>query len=602
MYEKFLKYDEIEITGWAREQLLVQARGLAGNLDKVWADVRDSSWIGGNRDGWERFPYFLDGFIPLAYLLKDEELIARADGYVRKMLACQREDGRIAPLSVTEDDLNADIWPIFLILKIFTEYAYFAGDKACEVAVYKGLKYLYGRLDKKTLFDWAAARWYECYIPLAYAYERTKEKWLLDLAVTLKVQGIDYHSCEPLWRDGVQRWNMEKHVVNAVMALKAEAMEKEVFKTPISGKAEREFRILDEVCGTPYGHFIGDEAIGTERTPSRGSELCGIVEAAFSYELLYAATGDGVWADRTETLAFNGLPAAISGDAWAHQYDQLTNQVACVKFEKPPFGDNGGESSLFGLEPNFGCCTANHGQGFPKFFRSAVMRAENGFTVVSPVPFKAKGKVGGKTVALECLSEYPFKNSFEFSCEGDFTLVLRVPKWAKLKTNAKYTTSGDEASFEVSGKTRVSAEFECEPIVEKREKGFVCVRYGALLFALPIKSEEEKLEYVRDGVERKYPYCDYVFRPAEKWNYALKSGCELKVVEGNTAAAFTKKEIPVFIKCKVVPIEWGYKAGYPMVADDLVCEKPLKILGKEEEKNLIPYGCTYLRIAELPEV
>jgi hypothetical protein len=28
------------------------------------ADVRDSRWIGGDRDGWERVPYWLDGFVP----------------------------------------------------------------------------------------------------------------------------------------------------------------------------------------------------------------------------------------------------------------------------------------------------------------------------------------------------------------------------------------------------------------------------------------------------------------------------------------------------------------------------------------------------------
>ena len=68
-------FSPIQITpqGWLKDQLTIQAKGLAGNLDKMWPDVRDSAWIGGNREGWERVPYWLDGFVPLAYLLEDED-------------------------------------------------------------------------------------------------------------------------------------------------------------------------------------------------------------------------------------------------------------------------------------------------------------------------------------------------------------------------------------------------------------------------------------------------------------------------------------------------------------------------------------------------
>ena len=50
-----------------RQQLEIQAKGLSGNLDKFWPDIKDSAWIGGDREGWERVPYWLDGFIPLAW-------------------------------------------------------------------------------------------------------------------------------------------------------------------------------------------------------------------------------------------------------------------------------------------------------------------------------------------------------------------------------------------------------------------------------------------------------------------------------------------------------------------------------------------------------
>ena len=64
---------EFRPQGWLKRQLEIQAEGLSGHLDLIWPDIRDSKWIGGDKEGWERVPYWLDGFIPLAYLLEDED-------------------------------------------------------------------------------------------------------------------------------------------------------------------------------------------------------------------------------------------------------------------------------------------------------------------------------------------------------------------------------------------------------------------------------------------------------------------------------------------------------------------------------------------------
>ena len=90
---------EIKPCGWLKRQLKIQADGLNGNLDKVWRDVRESQWIGGDAEGWERVPYWLDGFIPLAYLLQDEDMIQRAQKYMDAILNSQEEDGWICPVS-----------------------------------------------------------------------------------------------------------------------------------------------------------------------------------------------------------------------------------------------------------------------------------------------------------------------------------------------------------------------------------------------------------------------------------------------------------------------------------------------------------------------
>ena len=99
---KLFNTTELKASGWLRKQLEVQANSLSGNLDKVWPDIRESRWIGGNWDGWERVPYWLDGFIPLAYLLDDEDKIARAKKYIDAIVAGQCEDGWLCPCTVEE--------------------------------------------------------------------------------------------------------------------------------------------------------------------------------------------------------------------------------------------------------------------------------------------------------------------------------------------------------------------------------------------------------------------------------------------------------------------------------------------------------------------
>ena len=73
------------------------------------------------------------------------------------------------------------------------------------------------------MFDWAAARWFECLIPIYWLYERRPEDWLLDLAHALRVEGFDYEALYREWRleKPQAKWTQLSHVVNLAMSLKA---------------------------------------------------------------------------------------------------------------------------------------------------------------------------------------------------------------------------------------------------------------------------------------------------------------------------------------------------------------------------------------------
>src|SRR5208283_4401552 len=102
--------------GWLKDQLRIQADGITGHLDEFWPDVGpNSAWLGGTGEGWERGPYYLDGLVPLAYLLNDPKLIAKTKPWIEWTLTHQSADGAIGPAK------NRDWWPIMIMLKVLTQ-------------------------------------------------------------------------------------------------------------------------------------------------------------------------------------------------------------------------------------------------------------------------------------------------------------------------------------------------------------------------------------------------------------------------------------------------------------------------------------------------
>lgn len=219
--------NEIKPSGWLKRQLEIQAEGLSGHLDKIWPDIRDSKWIGGEQEGWERVPYWLDGFIPLAYLLEDEDLKRRAKKYIDAILQRQQEDGWICPCAA-EERKTYDIWAAFLLGKVLVLYHDCTGDERIKDAVYRMLKSIDRHIERATIFDWAAARWYEALISIYWMYERRPEKWLIELAHKLACEGTDYKKLYQMLsfekRTEAKYWDFHTHVVNQGMAIKSEGL------------------------------------------------------------------------------------------------------------------------------------------------------------------------------------------------------------------------------------------------------------------------------------------------------------------------------------------------------------------------------------------
>ncbi len=596
---QFFTANEIKPFGWTKRQLIIQANGLSGNLDKVWRDVRDSAWIGGDAEGWERVPYWLDGFIPLAYLLDDDDMKGRAKKYIDAIISYQKPDGWICPCP-DERRARYDTWALLLLSKVLCVYYECSKDERIPEVLYKALYNYYGLLKNGEikLFDWGKYRWYEGFVAIEFLYKRTNEVWLKDLARILKSQGMDYHTVKELWKRPLNIWKFDTHIVNLVMMLKYEALSCDLLGEEYTDDAEYLYNFLYEYNGMPAGMFTGDEVL-SGISPIQGAELCSVVELMYAFEHLFAYTGDKKWAERLELLAFNAFPATLSDDMWAHQYDQMSNQIACQRFlGKPIFRTNFFDSHLFGLEPNYGCCTANFNQGWPKFILSSFMH--NGNDIISAIPIPSVLDYEGIHITLT--TNYPFENSFKYSIKTskDFNFTVRIPTFAKsLTVNGKAVQTG-ELNFEIkSGEEKdIDITFEATPYLEKRPLGLNVAKCGSLLFALPIKYEKNMLEYEHDGVERKFPYCDYEYIPKSDWNYGFSDG-ELKAeFRGMSDIPFSSQNPPMILKANLGRIDWGFEDGY-----DTVCAKVPRsksAISKPESISLYPYGCAKLRMTEMP--
>lgn len=598
--------NDIRPTGWMRRQLEIQAAGQAGNLDKIWPSVRDSAWIGGSSDSWERVPYWLDGFIPLAFLLDDEDMKARAKRYIDGILARQEPDGWICPCE-KKARVNYDVWAVLLISKVLVLWHECTGDERIPDALYRALKNLNRTLDGVAMRKWGATRWFEGLFAIYFVYDRCHEDWLIELADKLYILGVDWKQVFARWHFSKPspHWSSFSHVVNLGMMLKQEALYSRITGADPSVWAREALGKLTDAHGTVYGLFSGDECT-SGRSPIQGTELCSVVEAMFSFETLMEISGDAEWGDRLEYLAFNALPATMSTDMWTHQYDQMANQIACtyIPREAVHFSTNNGESHLFGLEPHFGCCTANHGQGWPKLARAAFMRRDGGIASTVLVPGELTTEVNGVAVKVSVDTAYPFRGTVTYTVETAaeiaFDLDIRIPGFAKsayIDSEAVPVGSFHTISRTWSGKTTLTLtlEFAAEWL-DAHYGDMQALRRGPLLYALPIAERRVMREFISGGVERRFPYCDYELHPTSDWNYAF-AGEPGEAVELDYGDVFAADAPPVAIDVPMCKIDWPSEHG--VCADVPAGREPL---GEAETIRMIPYGCTNLRMTVMPKI
>lgn len=634
-----LPLGSIKPEGWLRDQLISQAEGLTGHIDEFWPDLVNSAWLNGSGESWERGPYFLDGLVPLAWLLDNEKLREKAIKWIEPIIASSSDSGWYGP------EKNKDRWPLAVANKVLMQYYEATSDKRALDVLIKYFRYIHDTPPDWPDKDWRGVRAMENAVTGYWLYRETKEPWILEAIESIQKNSSDwtsYYERFP-WDSAAYlekriplNWNedgLTAHVVNNGMAIKYPGLWYQQ-----SGDKRYRDAVFEGIMkydlhhGQAGGRFSGDEHL-SGKSPDRGTELCAVVEYMYSLEELYAIFGDNSLADRLELLTFNSLPGTTTPDMWAHQYDQQSNQVL-VTGDKRDWSTNGNYSNIYGLMPNFACCLANMHQGWPKFAANLWMATnDNGLAAVAYSPCTVKAIVGsGITVTIKEETNYPFNGKIVLTINPDksvkFPLYLRIPGWAN---NVVISYKGRSAEGKAGSSVKLNEKWEMGDMItinipmnlrtEKRFNNSVSLLRGPLYFSLQIEKEYKsvKLNYDNFGYKGSV---DWEIYPLSSWNYALlideetlPRGFDIidnkiekypfadrgDMIWSADSGQYIRweQDAPVIITARGVKIpEWTLKNN----SAALPPHSPVKTNLNPEIIRLVPYGCSKLRITEFPVV
>ncbi len=617
--------------GWLREFLERQRRGLTGHLGEIsaWLQKDDNAWLsqdGKGKYGWEELPYWLKGYIELAYIFNDPKMIAEANIWIEGTLASQRPNGDFGP-DQRFDDGTRDYWANMIMMFCLESYYDHTHDPRVVSLMTKYFKYQLTIPDDQLLTHyWQKMRGGDNLYSIYWLYNRTGDPALLKLADKI-------HRCTANWEmpNTLPNW----HNVNIAEGFREPGEYYLQTRNPADLRAAyANFAEVRQRYGqVPGGMFGGDENCRVGHgDPRQAIETCGMVEQMLSDEMLLQISGDPFWADHCEEVAFNTYPAAVMPDFRSLRYLTAPNMVVSDSKNHAPGIDNGGPFLM--MNPfSSRCCQHNHSHGWPYFNKSLWMATpDDGVCATLYSASEVRVKVGdGTTVQFTEETHYPFEDTIRFQFHAGqpvtFPLYLRIPAWCQSpqvavnRTKAKLNAAdgkfirierewkdGDTVTLRLPMKVSVQT--------WTRNHDSVSVNYGPLTFSLKIGERYERRDSTKTamGDSSWQPNADptkwpsFEIHPTTPWNYGLVLDAKhpeksLRVRRGQWPAdnfPFTTAAVPISleVKAKRIP-EWTLdRYGLCAVLQDspVLSDQPV------ETVSLIPMGAARLRISAFPVI
>jgi hypothetical protein len=228
-------------------------------------------------------------------------MIDEAKIWIEGALNSQQADGWFGPdkgRTGIATDLKGrdDLWPNMIMLYCLQTYFERTGDARVPELMTKYFRYLANLPEEKMLVGyWPTMRGGDQLYSILWLYNRTGEKWLLDLAEKTHRRTARWDVVTDTPGREIANW----HNVNITQAFREPATywllskdEKELNAT------DAVWRKVRELYGqVPGGMFGADENARRGYTgPRQAMETCGIAEEMLSDETLIEVTGNPIWA------------------------------------------------------------------------------------------------------------------------------------------------------------------------------------------------------------------------------------------------------------------------------------------------------------------
>jgi hypothetical protein len=602
--------------GWLRHMLDLEKDGMTGRLKEIspWLEFAKSSWTdkeGKGKFGWEEMPYWLKGYGDLGYVLKDEAIIAETKRWIDAAIASQREDGWFGPRELlTSLNGKPDLWPHMVMLNILQSYQEYSRDPHVIDVMTRYMKWQ-NTLPTSAFGEgyWPKIRAGDNLESAFWLYNRTGQPWLLGLAKKI--------------HDGMARWDKDVinwHNVNLAQGFRAGTVFWMGSKDAEDlESAERNYEKLTGMYGQfPGGGFVGDENCRPGYIDPRGGiETCGIVEFMHSFEMLMKITGNPLWIDRCEEIAFNSFPASMPPDLKGLHYVTCANQVQLDRQNKSPGIQNGGTMFSYSPFETYRCCQHNVSHGWPYYAEELWLATpDNGLCASLYAASEVSARAGdGTTVKITEDTDYPFGETITFKLAAPkpvtFPLYLRVPRWceaASVKINGQAAAAqAKPLSYLVLNRAwndgdTVTLQLPMQIAARKWEKNqnAVSVDRGPLSYSLAIQERWAKYG------SRNPNWPEWEVFPESPWNYGLMLDAQdparsFEVVRKPgpvPSQPFTPDAVPVQLKAKARKIMNWQTDRMNMVGK--LQPSPAKTTEPIEEITLIPMGAARLRISAFP--
>jgi hypothetical protein len=459
-------------------------------------------------------------------------------------------------------------------------------------------------------------------------YNRTGQKLLLDLADKIHRNTADWNQ-----NNNLPNW----HNVNIAQCFREPATYYMQSKDSNLLKATyNDFYLIRKRYGqVPGGMFGADENARKGYTdPRQAIETCGMVEQMSSDEILSGITGDPMWADNCENVAFNTYPAAVMPDFRGLRYLTAPNMVVSDSKNHSPGIQNAGP--FLTMNPfSSRCCQHNHSQGWPYYEEHLWMATpDNGIVAMMYNSSEVNVKVGnrvGHTVTLKQTTHYPFDENIRIEVNAaspvSFPLYLRIPRWC---SDAKVMINGNAINVNATPGSyiRIENKWKQGDVIElslpmqlsltkwTENKNSVSVNYGPLTFSLKIDEYYQKINSKESAIgdskwqasadQTKWPAYDIY--PASLWNYGLALNDQsitsqfeiIKKAWPQNDFPFTQQNVPLMLKAKGKLIPGWTLDQYGLCG--VLPASPVTVHTKEDTIELIPMGAARLRISAFPVV